>query len=46
VAETGPARFVLTPFGEPLRRDAPNSEWAAIVFWTDLLADNCLNCLI
>jgi hypothetical protein len=40
VAETAPARFVLTPFGEPLRKDAPNSEWAAVVFWADLLADN------
>jgi hypothetical protein len=40
VAETAPARFVLTPFGEPLRKDAPRSEWAAIVFWADLLADN------
>lgn len=40
VAETGPARFVLTPFGEPLRKDAPNSEWAGIVFWADLLADS------
>lgn len=40
VAETKPARFVLTPFGKPLRKDAPNSEWAAIVFWADLLADS------
>jgi hypothetical protein len=40
VAEAAPARFVLTPFGEPLRKDVPNSEWAAIVFWADLLADN------
>jgi len=39
VIETGPARFVLTPFGAPLRKDAPNSEWAAIVFWADLIAD-------
>ncbi len=39
VAETAPARFVLTPFGKPLRKDAPNSEWAAVVFWADLLAD-------
>lgn len=39
VAERGPARFVLTPFGKPLRKDAPNSEWAAVVFWADLLAD-------
>jgi len=40
VKETGPARFVLTPFGEPLQRNAPSSEWAAIVFWADLLADS------
>jgi hypothetical protein len=40
VAERAPGRFVLTPFGKPLRKDAPNSEWAAIVFWADLLADS------
>ena len=40
VAESKPAHFVLTPFGKPLRKDAPNSEWAAIVFWADLLADS------
>ncbi|HVT60228.1 MAG TPA: methyltransferase [Thermoanaerobaculia bacterium] len=40
VAETTPRHFVLTSFGKPLRRDAPNSEWAPIVFWADLLADN------
>ena len=40
VAETGPARFRLTPLGEPLRKDAPNSQWAAVVFWADLLADS------
>ncbi|HEX4021475.1 MAG TPA: methyltransferase [Acidobacteriaceae bacterium] len=40
VAETRPASFVLTPLGQPLRKDAPNSEWAAIVFWADLLADS------
>jgi hypothetical protein len=39
VAETTPQHFVLTPFGQPLRKDAPNSEWAAIVFWADLIAD-------
>jgi trans-aconitate methyltransferase len=40
VAERAPERFVLTPFGQPLRKDAPNSEWASIVFWSDLLADD------
>lgn len=39
-AETTPRYFVLTPFGKPLRRDAPNSEWPAVVFWADLLADS------
>ncbi len=40
VAETRPACFRLTPLGEPLRKDAPNSQWAAVVFWADLLADS------
>ena len=40
VAETRPAYFALTALGEPLRKDAPKSEWAAIVFWADLLADS------
>src|SRR5208282_1420940 len=39
VAENARERFVLTPFGRPLRKDAPNSEWAAVAFWADLLAD-------
>jgi len=38
--ETASRRFSLTPSGEPLRKDAPNSEWAAVVFWADLLADS------
>ncbi len=40
VAEIAHGRFVLSEFGQPLRKDAPNSEWAAVVFWADLLADN------
>lgn len=40
VSETGPARFVLTELGQPLRKNAPRSEWAAVVFWSDLLADS------
>src|ERR1700735_1852001 len=40
VAERAPGRFVLTQFGRPLRKDVANSEWAAVVFWADLLADN------
>ncbi len=39
VAQTAPGSFVLTPAGQPLRKDAPNSQWAAVVFWADLLAD-------
>jgi hypothetical protein len=40
VSETAPRYFVLTSRGKPLRKDAPNSEWAAIVFWADLLAES------
>jgi len=40
VHETGPATFALTPLGLPLRKSAPDSAWAGIVFWADLLADN------
>ncbi len=40
VAETRPASFVLTPLGQPLRKDAPDSAWAGVVFWADLLADS------
>ena len=40
VAEVASARFVLTQFGQPLRRDAPHSVWASMVFWADLLADS------
>ncbi|MGH9686198.1 MAG: methyltransferase [Candidatus Acidiferrales bacterium] len=40
VAERAPGRFVLTALGQPLRKDAPNSAWAGVVFWSDLLADN------
>jgi precorrin-6B methylase 2 len=38
--ETTPGHFRLTPFGQPLRRDVPGSAWAAVVFWSDLLADD------
>ncbi|MDW5264346.1 MULTISPECIES: methyltransferase [Acidobacteriaceae] len=38
--ESVPRRFALTPFGQPLRKDAPNSVWASVVFWSDLLADS------
>ena len=37
--ETAPEHFRLAPFGQPLRRDAPQSAWPAVVFWADLLAD-------
>ncbi len=40
VREIAPARFALTSFGQPLRRDVPGSVWASIVFWADLLADS------
>lgn len=39
VEEIAPARFALTKFGDPLRRDAPGSVWASMIFWSDLLAD-------
>jgi len=39
-SETAPRKFVLTQFGDPLRKDAPNSVWPAVVFWADLLSDS------
>ena len=38
--ETTPEHFRLTPLGQPLRKDVPNSVWAAVIFWADLLADS------
>jgi hypothetical protein len=38
--ETTPQHFRLTEFGRPLRRDAEQSAWPAVVFWADLLADS------
>ena len=38
--ETTPEHFRLTAFGKPLRKDAPQSVWPAVVFWSDLLADS------
>ncbi len=40
VAETIPGTFALTPLGQSLRSDAPNSAWHGVIFWADLLADN------
>ena len=40
VSESKPATFVLTPLGAPLLKNTPDSAWAAIVFWADLLADS------
>jgi hypothetical protein len=40
VVETTPRHFALTSYGRPLRKDAPDSQWAGVVFWGDLLADN------
>ena len=37
--ETTPEHFRLTPFGNPLRKDVPQSVWPAVIFWADLLAD-------
>jgi O-methyltransferase domain len=39
-SETTPGKFVLAPLGQPLRKDAPDSVWPAVVFWADLLADS------
>lgn len=39
VEETAPREFRLTAMGQPLRKDAPNSAWPAVIFWADLLAD-------
>jgi precorrin-6B methylase 2 len=39
VEEVAPSRFALTAFGQPLRKDAPGSVWASMIFWADLLAD-------
>src|SRR5215831_4740294 len=40
VAQAQRDTFVLTEFGEKLRKDAVNSAWPAVIFWADLLADN------
>jgi hypothetical protein len=37
--ETAPKQFRLTLFGGPLRRDAPQSAWPAVIFYGDLIAD-------
>jgi hypothetical protein len=37
--QTQQQHFRLTALGQPLRKDAPNSAWAGVVFWSDLLAD-------
>jgi len=39
VRETVPRQFAITALGASLRRDAPDSNWAEVVFWGDLLAD-------
>lgn len=39
IEETTPDHFRLTAFGKPLRKDVPQSVWPAVVFWSDLLAD-------
>ena len=40
VDEVRPGWFTLTPLGQPLRRDATDSVWASVIFWSDLLADS------
>jgi Dimerisation domain len=40
VSETSSARFVLTAYGKPLRKDVADSAWAAVIFLADLLADD------
>jgi hypothetical protein len=37
--ETAPEQFRLAAFGQPLRKDAPQSVWPDVIFWADLLAD-------
>jgi DNA-binding MarR family transcriptional regulator len=39
VEEAQSQHFRLTETGRPLRKDVPESSWAAVVFWADLLAD-------
>lgn len=39
VQGTSDGRYSLTGLGESLRRDAPDSAWASVIFWADLLAD-------
>lgn len=38
--ETMPKHFRLTELGKPLRKDAAQSAWPAVIFWADLLADS------
>ena len=40
VAQARQDTFVLTEFGEKLRKDVANSAWPAVIFWADFLADN------
>jgi hypothetical protein len=37
--QTSPQHFRLTALGQPLRKDVPDSAWASVVFWADLLAN-------
>jgi O-methyltransferase domain/Dimerisation domain len=37
--ERKPQHFRLTALGQPLRKDVPDSAWASVIFWADLLAD-------
>lgn len=39
IEEIEPDRFSLTPLGRPLQRKTPQSVWASMVFWPDLIAE-------
>jgi hypothetical protein len=38
--ETAPMQFRLTSFGEPLRKDTPQSVWPSVIFYGDMIAEN------
>jgi hypothetical protein len=39
VDEIAVGRFALSALGKPLQKSAPDSAWASVVFWADLIAD-------
>jgi hypothetical protein len=40
LAELAPGHFALTEFGRPLATDDPESVWASMIFWPELIADS------